>query len=119
MTIPERGTERLELMLQILIEMTLLDDSPDSLLNRMRAAKNGALEQVPEGAAPLAALKAAVESELKRDSRFSDVSYSELREVATDFCDRTIAGVDEWEERDKERWREVCRDIIELSSSDM
>jgi hypothetical protein len=121
MTNPELAQDRLEVILELLVRMTV-EQSGRDLLQRIRSAKLQALEKArtgdPRPGAPLAPLKEAVDSELRNlDSPYRDLTRPELYQVATDFCDRTIAGVDAWDESDRDRWREVCSQVIELSSA--
>ena len=106
---------QLTFILELLVEMTI----EDSLRQRVRAAKDAAIGRVLAGDVPLVELKHAVQLELGRiDSRYADLTTDELQQVASDYCDRIIAGVDQWEAQDQRKWKAVCSEVIELSSSD-
>jgi hypothetical protein len=116
-----QDTKRREL-LGLLVRLTISTE----LLNLLKDAKQdrrGSAAELSEQD-----LKRAVQAALYANAQFefgnttldlgdTSADWDLIREVAADYCDRVIVGVDAWEADDQQKWKAVCNEVTDLMSS--
>jgi hypothetical protein len=112
---PAPGSATEALVLEVLIRMTL----DGSFRRRIREVKRRVRRAANDGD-PQQALKIAVQQALARtDPRYAELTCDQLQQVAADYSDRVVVGVDYWHQQDKTAWKRVCNQVTDLSSSDI
>jgi hypothetical protein len=79
----------------------------DLTLDRERREQ---LQELRQGAPDAAAMKALVNSSYPAQT-------DDFAATAPYYCDRVMAGIDDWNPGDQDKWIDVCQILTELTSS--
>jgi len=126
MTLPDVDPEKRGAVLNYLVAITLDPNAWEEFRSKITEIKDLALgtSQAADSASRLSDVeRAGKEFVIQHAQQVTGqtIDPGVVAEIASDYCDRFFAGVDDWTDSqgaiDRERWISVCQIVTELTSS--